>query len=139
MVCKGFWKNRTRIYQVQKKCFILDTREIQAMPVSSPKSLLNQEEGFYFLFTTEVAMIQHRALQILQSVGPDPPPEHVHQQQRLRRRKKDSVESHPTWVDDTRIDAGDIVEKIMQSQDFTNVSNTEVSSGVYEPVVIETH
>ncbi|XP_026544931.1 protein FAM102A [Notechis scutatus] len=82
---------------------------------------------------------------------------------RSSRRKKDSVESHPTWVDDTRIDAGDIVEKIMQSQDFTNVSNTEdsnlrlfvsrdgtttlsgiqlanrVSSGVYEPVVIETH
>nr|XP_016854584.1 PREDICTED: protein FAM102A [Anolis carolinensis] len=83
--------------------------------------------------------------------------------ERPSRRKKDSVESHPTWVDDTRIDAGDIVEKIMQSQDFTDVSNTEdsnlrlfvsrdgrttlsgiqlanrVSSGVYEPVVIETH
>ncbi|XP_053229241.1 protein FAM102A isoform X4 [Podarcis raffonei] len=82
---------------------------------------------------------------------------------RSSRRKKDSVESHPTWVDDTRIDADDIVEKIMQSQDFTDVSNTEdsnlrlfvsrdgtttlsgiqlanrVSSGVYEPVVIETH
>ncbi|PKK21715.1 family with sequence similarity 102, member A, transcript variant X2 [Columba livia] len=82
---------------------------------------------------------------------------------RPSRRKKDSVESHPTRVDDTRIDAGDIVEKIMQSQDFTDVSNTEdsnlrlfvsrdgtttlsgiqlgnrVSSGVYEPVVIETH
>ncbi|XP_025769602.1 protein FAM102A [Puma concolor] len=79
------------------------------------------------------------------------------------RRKKDSVESHPTWVDDTRIDADDIVEKIMQSQDFTDGSNTEdsnlrlfvsrdgsttlsgiqlanrVSSGVYEPVVIESH
>lgn len=35
------------------------------------------------------------------------------------------MESHPTWVDDTRIDADDIVEKIMQSQDFTDVSNTE--------------
>uniref|UniRef100_A0A8C0IKI1 Estrogen-induced osteoclastosis regulator 1 n=1 Tax=Chelonoidis abingdonii TaxID=106734 RepID=A0A8C0IKI1_CHEAB len=81
---------------------------------------------------------------------------------RSSRRKKDSVESHPTWVDDTRIDADDIVEKIMQSQDFTDVSNTEdsnlrlfvsrdgtttlsgiqlgnrVSSGIYEPVVIET-
>ncbi|KAJ6653314.1 hypothetical protein lerEdw1_009343, partial [Lerista edwardsae] len=44
------------------------------------------------------------------------------------RRKKDSVESHPTWVDDTRIDADDIVEKIMQSQDFTDVSNTEDSN-----------
>lgn len=28
-------------------------------------------------------------------------------------------------MDDTRIDADDIVEKIMQSQDFTDVSNTE--------------
>lgn len=44
------------------------------------------------------------------------------------RRKKDSVESHPTRVDDTRIDADDIVEKIMQSQDFTDVSNTEGES-----------
>lgn len=35
------------------------------------------------------------------------------------------MESHPTWVDDTRIDADDIVEKIMQSQDFTEGSNTE--------------
>ncbi|KAH0615555.1 hypothetical protein JD844_004986 [Phrynosoma platyrhinos] len=81
--------------------------------------------------------------------------------ERSSRRKKDSVESHPTWVDDTRIDADDIVEKIMQSQDFTDVSNTEdsnlrlfvsrdgrttlsgiqlanrVSSGVYEPVCIQ--
>uniref|UniRef100_H9GLU9 C2 NT-type domain-containing protein n=1 Tax=Anolis carolinensis TaxID=28377 RepID=H9GLU9_ANOCA len=48
--------------------------------------------------------------------------------ERPSRRKKDSVESHPTWVDDTRIDAGDIVEKIMQSQDFTDVSNTEDSN-----------
>uniref|UniRef100_A0A8C5N4B5 Estrogen-induced osteoclastosis regulator 1 n=1 Tax=Leptobrachium leishanense TaxID=445787 RepID=A0A8C5N4B5_9ANUR len=46
---------------------------------------------------------------------------------RQSRRKKDSVESHPTWVDDTRIDADDIVEKIMQSQDFTDVSNNEDS------------
>lgn len=35
------------------------------------------------------------------------------------------MESHPTWVDDTRIDADDIVEKIVQSQDFTDGSNTE--------------
>ncbi|KAM5146174.1 early estrogen-induced gene 1 protein isoform 1-T2 [Mantella aurantiaca] len=82
---------------------------------------------------------------------------------RQSRRMKDSVESHPTWVDDTRIDADDIVEKIMQSQDFTDVSNNEdshlrlfvsrdgsttlsgiqmanrVSAGVFEPVVIEIH
>uniref|UniRef100_UPI00398E82A1 early estrogen-induced gene 1 protein isoform X1 n=1 Tax=Pristiophorus japonicus TaxID=55135 RepID=UPI00398E82A1 len=78
-----------------------------------------------------------------------------------RRRKKEAVESQPTWVDDTRIDADDIVEKIVQSQDFTDVSNAEdsnlrlfvsrdgttalsgiqlgnrVSAGVFEPVVIE--
>ncbi|XP_059850045.1 early estrogen-induced gene 1 protein isoform X1 [Hemitrygon akajei] len=78
-----------------------------------------------------------------------------------RRRKKETVENQPTWVDDTRIDADDIVEKIVQSQDFTDVSNAEdsnlrlfvsrdgttalsgiqlgnrVSAGVFEPVVIE--
>lgn len=94
---------------------------------------------------------------------PPRPPRPPHLSDRSFRRKKDSVESHPTWVDDTRIDADDIVEKIMQSQDFTEGSNTEdsnlrlfvsrdgtttlsgiqlanrVSSGVYEPVVIESH
>lgn len=94
---------------------------------------------------------------------PPRPPRPLHLSDRSFRRKKDSVESHPTWVDDTRIDADDIVEKIMQSQDFTDGSNTEdsnlrlfvsrdgsttlsgiqlanrVSSGVYEPVVIESH
>lgn len=39
------------------------------------------------------------------------------------------MENHPTWVDDTRIDADDIVEKIVQSQDFADVSNNE---GVFE-------
>lgn len=39
------------------------------------------------------------------------------------------MENHPTWVDDTRIDADDIVEKIVQSQDFADVSNNE---GAYE-------
>lgn len=92
-----------------------------------------------------------------------PRPPRPHLSDRSFRRKKDSVESHPTWVDDTRIDADDIVEKIMQSQDFTDGSNSEdsnlrlfvsrdgsttlsgiqlanrVSSGVYEPVVIESH
>uniref|UniRef100_A0AAY3ZVU4 C2 NT-type domain-containing protein n=1 Tax=Denticeps clupeoides TaxID=299321 RepID=A0AAY3ZVU4_9TELE len=82
---------------------------------------------------------------------------------RPSRRKKDSVESHPTWVDDTRIDADDIVEKIVQSQNFADVTNNEdsnlqlfisrdgttalsgiqlgnrVTAGVYEPVVIESH
>lgn len=45
------------------------------------------------------------------------------------RRKQDSVENHPTWVDDTRIDADDIVEKIVQSQDFADVSNNEGVNG----------
>lgn len=73
------------------------------------------------------------------------------------------MESHPSWVNDTRIDADDIVEKIVQSQNFGDISNTEdsnlrlfvsrdgttslnelqlgnrVSAGVYEPVVIESH
>lgn len=73
------------------------------------------------------------------------------------------MESRPSWVNDTRIDADDIVEKIVQSQNFEDVNNTEdsnlrlfvsrdgttalsgsllgtrVSAGGYEPVVIETH
>eukprot|EP00070_Physeter_catodon_P032088 XP_028338982.1 protein FAM102A isoform X4 [Physeter catodon] len=59
---------------------------------------------------------------------PPRPPRPPHLSDRSFRRKKDSVESHPTWVDDTRIDADDIVEKIMQSQDFTDGSNTEDSN-----------
>uniref|UniRef100_A0A8D3AYE4 Family with sequence similarity 102 member Aa n=1 Tax=Scophthalmus maximus TaxID=52904 RepID=A0A8D3AYE4_SCOMX len=79
------------------------------------------------------------------------------------RRKQDSVETHPSWVNDTRMDADDIVEKIVQSQNFADVNNTEdsnlrlfvnrdgttalsgirlgnrVSAGGYEPVVIESH
>lgn len=35
------------------------------------------------------------------------------------------MESHPTWVNDTRMDADDIVEKIVQSQNFADVNNTE--------------
>uniref|UniRef100_A0A8C7NCG4 Estrogen-induced osteoclastogenesis regulator 1b n=1 Tax=Oncorhynchus mykiss TaxID=8022 RepID=A0A8C7NCG4_ONCMY len=79
-------------------------------------------------------------------------------------RKKDTVESQPTWVDDTRIDADDIVDKIIQSQNFADVSGHEedsnlrlfvskdgttalsglqlgnkVTAGVFEPVVIESH
>ncbi|KAJ8346469.1 hypothetical protein SKAU_G00278700 [Synaphobranchus kaupii] len=80
------------------------------------------------------------------------------------RRKKDAVvERQPTWVDDTRIDADDIVEKIVRSQNFSQDLNNEdsnlrlfvsrdgttalsgihlgnrISAGVYEPVVIESH
>ncbi|XP_069039556.1 early estrogen-induced gene 1 protein isoform X2 [Lepisosteus oculatus] len=94
---------------------------------------------------------------------PPRPPRPLLPSERSSRRKKDSVENHPTWVDDTRIDADDIVEKIVQSQDFTDVSSNEdsnlrlfvsrdgttalsgiqlgnrVSAGVFEPVVIESH
>lgn len=41
------------------------------------------------------------------------------------RRKKDTVERQPSCVDDTRIDADDIVEKIVQSQNFSDNSNNE--------------
>ncbi|XP_029300394.1 protein FAM102A-like isoform X2 [Cottoperca gobio] len=82
---------------------------------------------------------------------------------RSSRRKKDTVERQPSCVDDTRIDADDIVEKIVQSQNFSDSSNKEDSNlrlfvskdgttalsgtqlanrgtpGVFEPVVIETH
>ncbi|XP_031143194.1 protein FAM102A [Sander lucioperca] len=82
---------------------------------------------------------------------------------RSSRRKKDTVERQPNCVDDTRIDADDIVEKIVQSQNFSDSSNKEDSNlrlfvskdgttalsgtqianrgtpGIFEPVVIETH
>uniref|UniRef100_A0A673WVG2 Estrogen-induced osteoclastosis regulator 1 n=1 Tax=Salmo trutta TaxID=8032 RepID=A0A673WVG2_SALTR len=94
---------------------------------------------------------------------PPRPPRPILPSNRPPRRKQDSVESHPSWVNDTRIDADDIVEKIVQSQNFGDISNTEdsnlrlfvsrdgttslnelqlgnrVSAGVYEPVVIESH
>ncbi|XP_076867873.1 early estrogen-induced gene 1 protein [Brachyhypopomus gauderio] len=94
---------------------------------------------------------------------PPRPPRPALLPQRPSRRKKDAMESHPTWVDDTRINADDIVEKIVQSQNFADVSNKEdsnlrlfvskdgttalggiqlanrVSAGVFEPVVIESH
>lgn len=101
--------------------------------------------------------------ELLKPERPPRPPRPTLPLNRLSRRKKDSVESHPTWVDDTRIDADDIVEKIVQSQNFADVSNNEdsnltlfisrdgttalsgiqlvnrVSAGVFEPVVIESH
>uniref|UniRef100_A0A4W4DZM7 C2 NT-type domain-containing protein n=1 Tax=Electrophorus electricus TaxID=8005 RepID=A0A4W4DZM7_ELEEL len=94
---------------------------------------------------------------------PPRPPRPTLLPRRPSRRKMDSVESHPTWVDDTRIDADDVVEKIVQSQNFADASNNEdsnlrlfvskdgttalggiqlanrVSAGVFEPVVIESH
>ncbi|CAL9708901.1 unnamed protein product [Knipowitschia caucasica] len=94
---------------------------------------------------------------------PPRPPRPALPQNRPARRKLDSVESRPSWVNDTRIDADDIVEKIVQSQNFADINHTEdsnlrlfvsrdgttalsairlgtrVSAGGYEPVVIETH
>uniref|UniRef100_A0A672RDD6 Estrogen-induced osteoclastosis regulator 1 n=1 Tax=Sinocyclocheilus grahami TaxID=75366 RepID=A0A672RDD6_SINGR len=94
---------------------------------------------------------------------PPRPPRPLLPSNRPPRRKQDSVEDHPTWVNDTRIDADDIVEKIVQSQNFSDISNNEdsnlrlfvsrdgttalsgiqlgnrVSAGVYEPVIIESH
>ncbi|XP_028852975.1 protein FAM102A [Denticeps clupeoides] len=90
------------------------------------------------------------------------PPRPVLPTNRPPRRKQDSVESHPSWVNDTRIDADDIVEKIVQSQNFADRNNEDsnlrllvsrdgttalsgvhldnrVTAGVYEPVVIESH
>ncbi|XP_048376091.1 early estrogen-induced gene 1 protein-like [Stegostoma tigrinum] len=81
--------------------------------------------------------------------------------ERLSRRKNEAAESRPTRVDDTRVDADDIVEEIVRSQDFSQCSNTE-DSGLqlyvgrdgtirlgglqsenrwcdYKPVVIESH
>lgn len=35
------------------------------------------------------------------------------------------MESHPTWVNDTRMDADAIVDDIVQSQNFEDITNTE--------------
>uniref|UniRef100_UPI00398F72CA early estrogen-induced gene 1 protein-like n=1 Tax=Pristiophorus japonicus TaxID=55135 RepID=UPI00398F72CA len=56
-----------------------------------------------------------------------PPFRPMLRQERLSRRKKEAEESWPTQVDDTRVNADDIVEKIIRSQDFSQCSNTEDS------------
>ncbi|XP_037121771.1 protein FAM102A isoform X1 [Syngnathus acus] len=82
---------------------------------------------------------------------------------RSSRRKNDMMEKQHSCVDDTRIDADDIVEKIVRSQNFSDKSNNEdsnlqlfvskdgtttlsgaqlsnrVTPGVFEAVVIATH
>uniref|UniRef100_A0A3Q0RSI4 Estrogen-induced osteoclastogenesis regulator 1b n=1 Tax=Amphilophus citrinellus TaxID=61819 RepID=A0A3Q0RSI4_AMPCI len=78
------------------------------------------------------------------------------------RRKKEPVQRTPSCVDDTRIDADVIVDTIVKSQDFDSSNNEDsnlrlfvskdgttalsgthltnrVTSGIFEPVVIETH
>ncbi|XP_038126624.1 protein FAM102A-like [Cyprinodon tularosa] len=93
---------------------------------------------------------------------PPPPSAAAILSNRSSRRKKDAVESRHSCVDDTRIDADDIVEKIIQSQNFSEGSSDEDSHlrlfvskdgstalagtqlatrgtpGIFEPVVIET-
>ncbi|XP_067830042.1 early estrogen-induced gene 1 protein-like [Heptranchias perlo] len=58
---------------------------------------------------------------------PEKPPRPFRPSDRFSRRKNQAVESHPSRVNDTRVNADDIVEKIVQSQDFTNCSNSEES------------
>ncbi|XP_077478707.1 early estrogen-induced gene 1 protein-like [Stigmatopora argus] len=82
---------------------------------------------------------------------------------RSSRRKNGLLERQSSCLDDTRLDADDIVEKIVQSQNFSDNSNNEdsnlqlfvskdgtttlsgaqltnrVTPGVFEAVVIETH
>ncbi|XP_069369436.1 early estrogen-induced gene 1 protein-like isoform X2 [Paralichthys olivaceus] len=93
---------------------------------------------------------------------PPPPSAAAFMSNRSSRRKKDTVERQHSWVDDTRIDADVIVEKILQSQNFSDSSNNEDSNlrlfvskdgttalsgslanrgtpGTFEPVVIESH
>uniref|UniRef100_A0A3Q3K0H9 C2 NT-type domain-containing protein n=1 Tax=Monopterus albus TaxID=43700 RepID=A0A3Q3K0H9_MONAL len=105
----------------------------------------------------------HRQPNPIKPERPPPPSTAALMSNRPSRRKKDTVERQPSCVDDTRIDADDIVEKIVQSQNFSDSSNNEDSNlrlfvskdgtttlsgtqlanrgtpGVFEPVVIETH
>nr|XP_015829884.2 early estrogen-induced gene 1 protein [Nothobranchius furzeri] len=93
---------------------------------------------------------------------PERPPPPSAAALRSSRRKKQGVECPHSCVDDTRIDADDIVEKIIQSQNFSDNSRDEDSNlklyvskdgttalgrtqlassgtpGTFEPVVIET-
>ncbi|KAM9322460.1 early estrogen-induced gene 1 protein-like isoform 2-T2 [Pholidichthys leucotaenia] len=106
---------------------------------------------------------QHRQATPTKPERPPPPSAAAILSSRSSRRKKDQVERQRSCVDDTRIDADDIVEKIVQSQNFSDSSNNEDSNlrlfvskdgttalgvmqltnigtpGIFEPVVIETH
>ncbi|XP_061528689.1 early estrogen-induced gene 1 protein-like isoform X1 [Phycodurus eques] len=112
-------------------------------------------------FATDIPTDAER--EVGRSERPPRPPRPLLPTNRPPRRKQDTVESQPSWVNDTRMDADDIVEKIVQSQNFEDVSNTEdsnlrlfinrdgstalsairlgnrVSAGGYEPVVVESH
>ncbi|XP_061836635.1 early estrogen-induced gene 1 protein-like [Nerophis lumbriciformis] len=94
---------------------------------------------------------------------PPPPSVVAIMSSRSSSRKKNMMERQHSCVDDTRIDADDIVEKIVQSQNFSDSSNNEdsnlqlfvskdgtttlcgtqlansVTPGVCEAVILETH
>uniref|UniRef100_A0A8C7Z417 Estrogen-induced osteoclastogenesis regulator 1a n=1 Tax=Oryzias sinensis TaxID=183150 RepID=A0A8C7Z417_9TELE len=59
---------------------------------------------------------------------PPRPPRPALPPNRPPRRKQDAVENRPSWVNDTRMDADDIVEKIVQSQNFADINNSEDSN-----------
>ncbi|XP_068608858.1 early estrogen-induced gene 1 protein-like [Brachionichthys hirsutus] len=104
----------------------------------------------------------HRQVTPTKPERPPPPSAAALMANRSSRRKKAHVERQPSCVDDTRVDADDIVEKIVQSQNFSDRSNSEDSNlrlfvskdgttalagtqltnrgtpGTFEPVVIET-
>ncbi|XP_069775603.1 early estrogen-induced gene 1 protein-like [Narcine bancroftii] len=55
------------------------------------------------------------------------PPRPFKPPDRMLRRKNQALESYPSWISDTRVDADDIVERIVQTQDFTDTTNSEDS------------
>ncbi|XP_078393606.1 early estrogen-induced gene 1 protein-like [Cetorhinus maximus] len=55
------------------------------------------------------------------------PPLPLRPSDRSLRRKNWAPESYPSWVNDTRVNADDIVERIVQTQDFTVCSDSEES------------
>ncbi|KAG7235550.1 hypothetical protein INR49_002597 [Caranx melampygus] len=70
----------------------------------------------------------HRQATPTKPERPPPPSAAALMSNRSSRRKKDTVQRQHSCVDDTRIDADDIVEKIVQSQNFSDSSNNEDSN-----------
>ncbi|XP_048472649.1 protein FAM102A-like [Rhincodon typus] len=55
------------------------------------------------------------------------PPLPIWPSERHSRRRNQAPENYPSWVNDTRVNADDIVESIIQTQDFTDCSDSEES------------
>ncbi|XP_059495514.1 early estrogen-induced gene 1 protein-like [Stegostoma tigrinum] len=55
------------------------------------------------------------------------PPLPIWPSERHSRRRNRAPEKYPSWVNDTRVNADDIVESIIQTQDFTDYSDSEES------------